>query len=109
MYFGVSVKLSVYYLPVDDWHFFGSKNVYGLCLNVKSNRYTCKNHKEIVKGSHKNASAILTWFPLCLVMHYLFPAHVNKQLCAIRTESNIGGNQDPQAVIVVREFHRQVT
>lgn len=42
-------------------------------------------------------------------MHYLFPAHVNKQLGAIRTESNIGGNQDPQAVIVVREFHRQVT
>lgn len=25
-------------LPVDDWHFFGSKKVYGLCLNVKSNR-----------------------------------------------------------------------
>lgn len=31
-------------LPVDD--FFGSKNVYGLCLNVKSNRYTWKNHKK---------------------------------------------------------------
>lgn len=40
---------------------------------------------------------------------YLLPSHVDQQLCAIGTEGHIGGNQHSQAVVVVRQFHRQVT
>lgn len=40
---------------------------------------------------------------------YLFPSHVDQQLCATGAKGHVGGNQHSQTVVVVRQLHWQMT
>lgn len=68
--------------------------------------HTNKQSKHLTPKTEINDSCHHSFFSP--QKRYLFTPHVNKQLSAVGAEGDVGGHQNPQAVIVVREFDWQV-